>query len=158
MPKTQFWLMKSEPDCFSIDDLERKGIDHWDGVRNYQARNFMRAQMRIGDRVLFYHSSARPIGIAGLARVHSEAYPDPTAWDPSNSHFGPLASPENPRWCMVDVEFVEKFPEILTLEEMHRNPSLEGLLVLKRGMRLSIQPVEKKHFDEILKMVRNRKK
>lgn len=156
MPTTQYWLMKSEPESFSIDDLEKKKVEPWDGVRNYQARNYMRDQMRIGDKVLFYHSNTSPIGIAGLARIHSTAYPDPSAWDPENSHFDPRSSPENPRWCMVDVEFVEKFPTILTLDELHQNPALKGLLVLKRGMRLSIQPVEKKHFEKICRMARKK--
>lgn len=156
MPTTQYWLMKSEPESFSIDDLEKKKVEPWDGVRNYQARNYMRDQMRIGDKVLFYHSNTSPIGIAGLARIHSTSYPDPSAWDPENSHFDPRSSPENPRWCMVDVEFVEKFPAILTLDELHQNPALKGLLVLKRGMRLSIQPVEKKHFEEICRMARKK--
>jgi predicted RNA-binding protein with PUA-like domain len=139
-----YWLMKSEPDAFSIDDLARLGRSPWDGVRNFQARNHMRA-MKAGDLVLFYHSSANPKGVVGLARVVQEAYPDPTQFDPKNHHFDSTAKREDPRWSMVDVEFVEKFAEPYTLDDMKSDPQLEGMLVTRKGMRLSVQPVEARH-------------
>jgi len=146
----QYWLMKSEPDVFSIEDLARKKKTSWDGVRNYQARNFMRDVMRVGDMVLFYHSNASPPGVAGLARVCREAHPDLTAQDPSSPYYDPKATPENPIWMMVDVEFVRRFPEIIPLDTLKSDPALKDMLVIKRGMRLSVQPVEKKHFDRIV--------
>ena len=154
----KYWLMKSEPDAFSIDDLEKKGSEPWDGIRNYQARNFMRDDMKVGDGVLFYHSNSKPSGVAGVARVCKEAYPDHTAWDPDSHYFDPKCDPENPTWMMVDLEFVERFSEAVPLNELKENPKLEGMMVTKRGMRLSIQPVEKKHFDEVLRMGRKRSK
>ncbi len=153
MPK-RYWLMKSEPGSYSIDDLKRDKRGEWDGVRNYQARNFMRDDMKKGDGVLFYHSNAKPTGVAGLAEVCKEGYPDFTAWDGSTHHLDPKASPENPIWHMVDVKFVEKFPEIVTLDQIKLDPACSGMLVIKRGMRLSVQPVEKKHFDRIVKLGR----
>jgi len=142
-----YWLMKSEPDTYSIDDLITDKTTQWEGVRNYQARNFMRDDMKIGDRVLFYHSNTKPPGIVGTATVCKEAYPDHFAWNPSSKYFDPKSTPENPRWMMVDVKFEQKFHRTISLEEMKNHPDLEGLLVIKKGMRLSIQPVEKKHFD-----------
>lgn len=146
-----YWLMKSEPNEYSIDDLRRDGRTSWDGVRNYQARNFMRDVMQIGDGVLFYHSNANPPGIAGLARVCRTAHPDPTAWTPGDPHFDPRSTPERPVWVMVDVEFVEKFPRLITLNELRTLPGLDGLLVLKRGQRLSVQPVSPDHFECIVR-------
>lgn len=150
--RKRYWLMKSEPDVFSIDDLKAKGRAPWDGVRNYQARNYMRDGMRVGDLILFYHSSTEPPGVAGLARVAREAYPDFTAWDPRSDYRDPKSTPENPVWMMVDVEFVAKFPRFISLEELKSSPVLKGMLVAKRGIRLSVQPVEKKHFEAVLKM------
>ena len=147
------WLMKSEPDVFGIDDLARKGVEHWDGVRNYQARNHMRS-MKVGDRVLFYHSSADPPGVAGLARVCKEAYPDFTAWDPRSKYHDPKSTPEDPRWFMVDVEFVEKFPRLVPLDELRETPGLEDMLVIRRGMRLSVQPVTARQLQIISKLGR----
>jgi predicted RNA-binding protein with PUA-like domain len=147
------WLMKSEPDVFGIDDLERKGVEHWDGVRNYQARNHMRS-MKVGDRVLFYHSSADPPGVAGLARVCKEAYPDFTAWDPKSKYHDPKSTPDAPRWFMVDVEFVERFPRLVPLDELRQTPGLEDMLVLRRGMRLSVQPVAARELQLICKLGR----
>lgn len=147
----RYWLMKTEPDVFSIDDLKRLKRAPWEGVRNYQARNFIR-EMEIGDEILFYHSSTEPPGVAGLAKVCRKARPDPTAWDPKSDYVDPKASPQNPIWMMVDVEFMRKFPRVVTLEELKRSPFLAGMLVIRRGMRLSIQPVEKEHFDFIAKM------
>lgn len=146
--------MKSEPDVFGIDDLERDGTTCWEGVRNYQARNFMRDDMRLGDLVLFYHSNAKPPGVAGIARVTRTAYPDHTQFDHKSKYFDPKSSQDEPRWVMVDIEFVEKFPEIVPLGALRDEPKLNGLLVIQRGQRLSIQPVEKAHFDLIRKLGR----
>jgi predicted RNA-binding protein with PUA-like domain len=148
---THHWLMKSEPDVYSIDDLQREGQACWDGVRNYQARNIMRDRMQQGDLVLFYHSNAKPPGVAGVARVCREAYPDHTQFDPSSEYHDPKATGERPRWFMVDVEFVEKFPELLPLPELRDDPALEGMPLLKKGQRLSVQPVDKEHFRHVLK-------
>ena len=148
--------MKSEPDVFSIDDLAREKTAHWDGVRNYQARNFMRDAMRPGDGILFYHSSTEPPGVAGLARVQRPAYPDFTAWDKKSEYFDPRSTPDRPVWMMVDVAFVEKFPRFVSLADLRARTDLKGLLVLRRGMRLSIQPVDPRHFDLIVKMGRAR--
>jgi len=143
------WLFKTEPEAYSIDDLERDGAEHWEGIRNYQARNLIRDEIRKGDLVLFYHSSTNPAGVVGSARVCKAAYPDFTAWDPTSKYFDPKSDPENPRWFMVDVEFVERFPKLVTLEAMKADPALEGLMVAKRGVRLSIQPVSPEHFSRV---------
>lgn len=155
MPK-RHWLVKSEPGSYSIDDLARDGRTPWDGVRNYQARNFLRDGMKPGDGVLFYHSSTDPAGVVGLARVASEGYPDKSAFDRKSHSFDPDSDPAQPAWFAVDVEFVEKLPRIVTLAELKANDALEGMLLLKRGMRLSVQPVEKAHFDAVVKMARRR--
>ena len=149
------WLMKTEPDVFSIDILQRKGVEHWDGVRNFQARNHMRA-MKLGDRVLFYHSSCDPPGVAGLARVCREAYPDFTSWDPSSKYYDPRSTAENDRWSMVDVEFVEKFGRLVPLDELRRAKGLEDMILLRRGMRLSVQPVTRAQFERIWKLGRGK--
>lgn len=151
MPK--LWLMKSEPDVYSIDDLQRDGTEPWEGVRNYQARNFMR-EMVDDDLVIFYHSSAKPPGAAGLCRVCREAYPDPTQFDPQSEYYDPKSKKEDPRWSLVEVEFVEKFEELIPLEALKRDPALSGMLVTQKGSRLSVQPVEKSHFKHVLKMAR----
>ncbi|MCZ6698654.1 MAG: EVE domain-containing protein [Planctomycetota bacterium] len=150
--KRRFWLIKSEPGSYSIADLERDGRTSWDGVRNYQARNFMRDEMAGGDLLLFYHSSTEPTGVAGIGRVFGPAYPDYTAWDANDKHYDPRASKENPVWVMVDVEFVEEFPAVVRLAEMKAAGELDGMLVLKRGQRLSIQPVDEAHFKAVRKM------
>lgn len=147
-----FWLMKTEPACYSIDDLLNETITSWDGIRNYQARNFMRDKMQIGDGVLFYHSSTNPAGVTGLAKVCKTAYPDHTAQDPENRHFDPKASKEKPIWMMIDVEFIEKFNKLISISELRSYPELDGMLLFQKGQRLSIQPVEKKHFDFIVKL------
>lgn len=154
MPKQQkkYWLMKSEPSCFSIDDLKKKKKGMWDGVRNYQARNMLRDAMKVGDGVLFYHSSEQPIGVAGLAEVCKAGYPDPTQFDPKADHFDPKANTENPRWFVVDVSFKEKFKNLLTLAEIKNDPILKDMVVAQQGSRLSIQPVSEKHFKHILKI------
>jgi len=133
------WLMKSEPGVFSIDDLSRRGVAGWDGVRNYQARNFMR-DMRIGDKVFFYHSNALPPGIAGAAEVAKTAYPDSTQFDPKAGHYDPKASPDKPIWLQVDLRFVRKFPRLLSLEELRGVPALADMALFRRS-RLSVQPV-----------------
>lgn len=150
--------MKSEPESYSIDDLAKDKRTSWDGVRNYQARNFMRDDMKVGDEVLIYHSSADPPGVAGLARVCKMAHPDLTALDPKDHHYDPKSTREEPIWTMVDVEFVEKFGTFVPLESLKSSKALDGLLVIKRGSRLSIQPVDKAHFDIIVKMGRKKAK
>ncbi len=147
----QYWLMKSEPSCYSIDDLKRDKVGMWDDVRNYQARNFMRS-MKKGDMVLFYHSTTHPIGVVGLASVHKEAYPDPTQFDAASYKFDAKSTKENPRWSAVDLKFVEKFSEPMTLAEIKNDPFFSTMTVVQRGMRLSVQPVDKKHFERICTM------
>lgn len=150
-----YWLMKSEPNAFSIDDLREmpKQTEHWDGVRNYQARNFMRDEMRIGDLVLFYHSNTKPPGVVGLAKVASEPYPDPTQFDPESKYFDPKSDPENPRWQMVDVAFVERFDETITLKQIQSQAeALEGCALVRRGNRLSVMPIEAEHYQTIVQL------
>lgn len=152
----RYWLMKSEPEDFSIDDLERVGSEPWTGVRNYQARNSMRDDMKVGDEVLFYHSNAKPSGVVGIAKVSRESYPDPTALDKKSKYFDPKSSEAEPRWMMVDVAFVEKFDHVIDLADLKANPKLEDMLVIKRGQRLSIQPVDAAHFREVKKMAKKK--
>lgn len=153
----KLWLMKSEPDVYSIDDLERDGTEPWEGVRNYQARNFMR-EMSLGDLVLFYHSNAKPPGVAGVCRISREAYPDETQFDKKSKYHDPKSKKEDPRWSLVEVEFVEKFDEEVPLQALKDDRALEGMLVTQKGSRLSVQPVEKKHFKRVLKMARGKTK
>lgn len=150
----KYWLMKSEPDVFSIDDLARDGETTWEGVRNYTARNFMRDGMSLGDLVLYYHSNAEPSGIAGVARVSGMAEPDPLQFDPQSDYYDAGATKDDPRWLMVRVAFVEKFPRTLPLEAIKDDPLLSAMLVVQKGQRLSVQPVEKAHFDRVLKLAR----
>lgn len=145
----QYWLIKSEPEVFSIEDLARQKTTGWDGIRNYQARNFMRDQMQIGDKVLFYHSNTEPPGIVGLAEVTQLGLIDPTQFDPTSKYYDPKSSPENPRWVMVSLAFLERFEQMLSLSELREMPELEGMLLLQRGTRLSIQPVSEAHFKLI---------
>ena len=149
------WLVKSEPSVFSIDDLQRAGCESWDGVRNFQARNFM-IDMRVGDQVLFYHSNAKPNGVAGIARVVGRARPDPTAWDPESPYHDPRASEERPIWQMVDLEFVARFPRLVPLAELKSRRGLEGMEVTRKGSRLSVQPVRPEEFKLILEMAGHR--
>lgn len=151
----RYWLMKTEPNAYSIDDLERDGVASWDGVRNYQARNFMRDDMQVGDRALFYHSNASPPGVAGVAEVAREAYPDHTAFDPQDVHFDPKSTPERPRWYMVDVAFVEKFPEVVPLSRLRQERALARMPLLAPGQRLSVQPVSREEFEHILLLARS---
>lgn len=146
----KFWLVKSEPGCYSIDDLARDKQAYWSGVRNYQARNFMRDEMKLGDWVLFHHSNANPSGIAGLAKVCKEAHPDFTAWDPQDDHFDPKSSPENPIWMMVDLAFEKKFTRFLSLEFLNTLPEFASMGLLKKGNRLSVMPVEEAHFNQVM--------
>ena len=144
------WLFKSEPDAFSIDDLQAAGEEHWDGIRNYQARNLMRDEMQVGDKVLFYHSNAKPPGIAGLASVSRTAYPDHTAWQAGSKYFDKRSTPENPVWLMVNVRFEKKFAVELPLDELRKVPELDGMMLLRKGMRLSIQPVTPEEYATVL--------
>ena len=148
---TNHWLMKSEPHVYSWDNLNDDGSTHWDGVRNYQARNIMRDQMAIGDLVLFYHSNCKPPHVAGVAKVSKEGYPDFTAQDPNSKYFDEKATPENPRWIMVDIEAIKGMQPV-GLPELRANPSLEGMPLLQRGQRLSVQPVSAEHFAIVCKM------
>ena len=154
MPR-QHWLMKSEPYVYSIDDLERDGTTHWDGVRNYAARNLMRDKMRIGDRVLYYHSNATPPGVAGIAEVCRESYPDFTQFDPASKYHDPKATNENPRWFMVDVRFVEKFEREVGLPEIRATPELARMVLVNRS-RLSVQPVTEDEYEHMLGMAGSR--
>ncbi len=155
----QYWLVKTEPTSFSIEDLAKspKQTTCWDGVRNYQARNFMRA-MRVGDDVLFYHSSVDPPAVVGTVKVVKLAYPDVTAWDPKDHHYDPKASPENPIWDMVDLKLSEIFDEPVTLERLRGVAALKGMELLKRGSRLSVQPVTKPEFDTVVKLAHSASK
>lgn len=147
------WLMKSEPDDFSIDELAQVTQEPWTGVRNYQARNFMRDEMRMGDLVLFYHSNTKPPGVVGLAKVASEPYPDPTQFDPESKYFDPKSDPDNPRWQMVDVAFVERFDETITLKQIQSQAeALEGCALVRRGNRLSVMPIEAEHYQTIVQL------
>lgn len=147
-----YWLMKSEPTCYSISDLQQEGETHWDGVRNYQARNMMRDKMKVGDLVFFYHSNTKIPGISGVMSVSSAPYPDFTAQDPTDDHYDPKASEENPRWFMVDVKFVEAFDSVISLQALKNNPSLKEMLILRKGNRLSITPLTKQEWDAVLLM------
>jgi predicted RNA-binding protein with PUA-like domain len=145
------WLIKSEPDVFSIDHLAQVVQEPWSGVRNYQARNYMWRDMKVGDLALFYHSNAKPPGVAGVARVASLAYPDPTQFDAKSEYHDPKATEEKPRWYLVDFEHVATFASLIPLEDLKNDPQLSEMLVCQRGTRLSITPVEKRHFQRVLK-------
>tara|TARA_Y100001935_G_C17309646_1_gene514895 strand:- start:4277 stop:4741 length:465 start_codon:yes stop_codon:yes gene_type:complete len=149
--KSRKWLMKTEPNVYSIDDLKRERKTQWEGIRNYQARNFMMKDMRIGDQVFIYHSNATPPGIVGLATVSSEPYPDHFAWDDTSKYFDPKSTQENPRWYMVDVTFEKKFKTMISLEQLKNDRNLTDMMVTKKGSRLSIQPVETSEFEYIIK-------
>lgn len=147
-----FWLAKTEPDSFSMADLVRLGSTHWDGVRNYEARNNLR-KMKVGDRVLIYHSNAKPSGVAGVAEVIREAYPDPTAWDRRNHHFDARSTPANPLWDMVDIKNVAPAKHVVSLDRLRDDAQLSGMLLTSgRAAQLSVQPVEKEHFERILEL------
>ncbi len=152
--RKRYWMMKSEPDAFSIDDLERVGTEPWNGVRNYQARNFMRDGMRVGDGVMIYHSNCKVPGIAGLATVASAAYPDPTQFDPKSHYHDPKATPETPRWFLVDVAFERKLKRLIPLEEIkqHADALGEGFALTAKGSRLSVFPVTAAQWKLLLSL------
>jgi predicted RNA-binding protein with PUA-like domain len=149
----RYWLMKTEPDDFSIDDLERVGKEPWSGVRNYQARNSMRDDMKVGDKVLVYHSSCAVPGVYGIGRVASEAYPDPTQFDRRSDYHDPKSPRENPRWVLRDIAFERKLKAPVTLAAIKAHADeLEGMVLLRTGNRLSVMPVEKAHYEKVLKL------
>lgn len=148
-----YWLAKSEEGCYSIDDFRKDRKAAWTGIRNYQARNFMRDGMKKGDLVLFYHSSGKPNGIYGLAKVVSAPHPDETAFDKKDEHFDPKSKREAPTWVCVDLAFVKKFKEPLSLADIKRDPSLEGMRLTQKGDRLSVHPVSEAHFEYIAKLL-----
>ncbi len=154
--RTRHWLMKSEPDAFSIDDLQRVGTEPWNGVRNYQARNFMRDGMQVGDGILFYHSNTKVPGIVGIARVASAAYPDETQFDPGSDYYDPKATRENPRWFLVDVGFERKLAQVIALDEIkqHAEALGEGFPLTARGNRLSVFPVTAAQWKQLLALER----
>lgn len=157
MPKhaqtPNYWIMKSEPDEFSIDDLKKKDVSIWDGIRNYQVRNMIRDVMRVGDRAFFYHSSCKEIGIVGEMEIVKSAYPDPTQFKAVSKYYDKGSKKKEPRWLSVDVRFVQKFPQTLTLAEIKLNPKFDTLPLVKKGNRLSIMPITKVHYDLIKKQV-----
>ena len=145
-----YWLIKTEPSSYSIDELKRDKTTPWSGVRNFQARNFMRDELHVGDLALFYHSNTEPIGIVGIAKVASAPYPDPTQFEPKSPYFDPRATKDRPVWYVVDFSFVKKFKREITLQELKASPFFSDMLVTQKGSRLSIQPVAEKHFKKIL--------
>jgi predicted RNA-binding protein with PUA-like domain len=151
----RFWLMKCEPAAYTIDDLARDGRTSWEGVRNYQARNFMRDQMQEGDGVLFYASNAEPSGVTGLAEIARAGYPDHFAWKKGHKYFDEASSPEAPVWYMVDVAFVERFPSMVPLETLKSTPGLEKMMVIQKGSRLSVQPVAPDEYAIVVRLGRN---
>ncbi len=153
----RYWLLKSEPHVFSIDDLKAQGRTPWEGVRNYQARNSMRDAMKVGDLAIFYHSSAEPSGAAGLAQVCSAPYPDPSQFDPKSEYYDEGSTQAEPRWILVDVGFVEKFAALVPLAALKADPALKEMLVVQKGQRLSVQPVEPRHFARVLELAGSRR-
>jgi predicted RNA-binding protein with PUA-like domain len=149
-PRPWAWLLKTEPDTFSIDDLRRLGKAPWDGVRNFSARNWLRA-MQVGELALVYHSSTKPTAVVGIARVCREAYPDPSQHDPKSEHYDAKSDPASPRWSMVDVEYVGHLPRAVTLEEVKREPALKEMVLVRRG-RLSVQPVTRAELETVVAM------
>ncbi|MBT7201963.1 MAG: EVE domain-containing protein [Deltaproteobacteria bacterium] len=148
----KYWLLKTEPDVFSLEDLKNcpNQTENWDGIRNYQARNLMRDEMQVGDRAFFYHSRQAEPAIVGTVKVVREAYPDHTSWNLTSKYFDEKSSPENPRWLMVDVQFEKEFLRPVTLKELRSIPELKEMFLLRKGMRLSVQPVTKEEFQLIL--------
>lgn len=145
-----YWLMKSEPDAYSIDDLERDRMEPWDGIRNYQVRNMIRDDMKVGDKAFFYHSSCKMPAITGIMTISSEAYPDPTQFDPTAKYYDPKSPKEDPRWLLVDVAFERKLERPISLKKMKQHPGLGDFRLNQRGNRLSIFPVSEKHWNLIL--------
>ena len=149
-----YWLMKSEPHVFSLDDLKASpgSKTSWEGVRNYQARNFMRDRMKKNDLVLFYHSSCDHVGVVGVAEVTKEAYPDHTAWEPDSRYYDPRSTPENPVWVMVDITWKKAFRRVVTLQQMRKVPNLRNMKAVQKGQRLSVQPVTREEFEKVCEM------
>ncbi|MCH9696341.1 MAG: EVE domain-containing protein [Gammaproteobacteria bacterium] len=147
-----YWLMKSEPDAYSIDDLKRDKREPWDGIRNYQARNMMRDDMKVGDEVFFYHSNCKQPGVVGIAKVASAAYPDPTQFDKKSNYYDAKSDPGNPRWLLVDVKYQRKLKRNITLTEIKAEKSLDDMILTRKGNRLSIMPVTTKHWNKILSL------
>lgn len=149
-----YWLFKSEPETFSIDDLHSrpKQTEHWDGVRNYQARNFLRDKIQVGDQAFFYHSSCSIPGIVGIVKIVKASYPDYTAWDPKSKYFDPASTSEKPRWFMVDIQFIKKFNHLVSLNEIKQHPILKKMIVAQKGSRLSITPVTPEEWKIILQL------
>ena len=152
----KYWLFKSEPGCYSMKDLKAKanGTDHWDGVRNYQARNMLRDDIKKGDEVFFYYSNSKPMGIAGICTVAKSGYPDHTAEDPNSEHPDPKHTNDNPIWYMVDVKYKKEFKDVITLKELKETPGLENMVLTQRGSRLSIQPVTPNEWQIIMGMAK----
>jgi predicted RNA-binding protein with PUA-like domain len=148
----RYWLMKTEPEEFSIDALKKKKLEPWNGVRNYQARNYMRDDMKVGDGVLFYHSNCDEPGVVGLAEIRSEAHPDPSQFDPKSDYYDAGSKREEPRWLLVDVGYTRKLKRTITLAELKDKPQLQDLALVKKGNRLSVLPVSKKEWDFILSL------
>lgn len=150
----RYWLLKSEPEVFGIVDLKNrpKKTEHWDGVRNYQARNFMRDEMKLGDLAFFYHSNCKEPGIVGVVEVVREAYPDFTAHDPESPYFDSRSTPGNPRWFMIDIRFKQQFRHVLRLEDLKKCIELDDMLLLRRGNRLSVMPIDKRHWQFIIRL------
>ena len=146
------WLMKSEPDAYSIDDLKRDRREPWDGIRNYQARNMMRDDMKIGDKVFFYHSNCKEPGVVGVMKVASKPYPDPTQFDVDSNYYDAKSNPDDPRWCLVDVAFVKKLKRTISLAEIKAHPGLNDMILVRKGNRLSIMPVSDDDWNMILGM------
>lgn len=155
MSERNYWLMKSEPEAYGIDDLERDGVEPWDGVRNYEARNLMRDRMKVGDRAFFYHSNVKPPVIAGIMEICSEPYPDPTQFDPESNYFDEKSRESDPTWWLVDVKFVRKFRTPVTRDSLKEDPLLSGMTLFRRN-RLSITPVSEKEYQRVLELVRSR--
>jgi len=153
MPR-RYWLMKCEPSAYTIGDLERDGRTSWEGVRNYQARNFMRDEMQKGDGVLFYASNADPSGVTGLAEIVRAGYPDHTAWEKGHKYFDPATKKDAPAWFMVDIGFVERFPGVVALETLKATKGLESMMVTQKGSRLSVQPVTKAEYEIVARLGR----
>jgi predicted RNA-binding protein with PUA-like domain len=151
---TRCWLMKCEPTAYTIDDLARDTRTGWEGVRNYQARNFMRDHMQVGDPVLFYASNADPSGVTGLARIARAGYPDPFAWKRGHQYYNAASTPAKPIWYTVDLEFVERFPSVVPLDTLRETPGLEEMIVIKKGSRLSVQPVTRAEFAIVTRLGR----
>ena len=147
-----YWLMKSEPDAYNIDDLMRDRREPWDGIRNYQARNMMRDDMTIGDKVFFYHSSCKEPGVVGLMEIVSKPYPDSTQFDPDDKHYDPKSDPDEPRWCLVDVQFERKLARVIRLAEIKAHPGLDDMILVRKGNRLSIMPITEDHWNVILSL------